>query len=142
MMCQKFPDVGPKCYGTRMEYAGGVSLREHAGGPKSEGLRSFIAKEQSYKPYSVACLDVNSSFRGTKNHKIRENLLRRRLCMHLSRVLGPSCCLGRLREVHVCLPFAFWAQNARHPPILNHGSEEDLDFMRSDGFTRARSQLF
>ena len=66
-MCQKFPDVGPKCHGTRMEHAGGVSLTEHAGGPKSEGLRSFIAKEQSYKPYSVACWDVNLSFRGTEN---------------------------------------------------------------------------
>ena len=92
-MCQKFPDVGPEWHGTRMEHAGGVSLTEHAGGPKSEGLRSFIAKEQSYKPYSAACLDVDLSCRGTKDHKIREQMLRRRLCMDLSGVLGPSCSL-------------------------------------------------
>ena len=92
-MCQKFPDVGPKCHGTRMEHAGGVSLTEHAGGPKSEGLRSFIAKEQSYKPYSPACVDVNLIFRGTKGHKFKGKLLRRRLCMDLYDVLGPSCSL-------------------------------------------------
>ena len=61
-----------------------------------EALQSFIAKDQSYKPYSTSCLDVNLSFWGTKGHKIRGKLLRRRLCMDLYGVLGPSCSLWGL----------------------------------------------
>ena len=132
MMCQKFPDVGPKCHGTR-------------GGRKSEGLQSFIAKEQSYKPYSAACLDVDLSCRGTKDHKIREQMLRRRLCMDLSGVFGLLAPFegswGALTMIQASL-FAFWAPHARQPPNLLHTSEEDLMFMREDGFTKARAPIF
>ena len=116
-MYQKFPEVGPKCHGTR-------------GGHKCHG-----------KPYSPACLDVNLSFRGTKGHNIKGKMLRRRLCMDLYASWGHLAFFEGFERPTFASLLHSGPRTRDTPPNVLQASEEDWTSTRNDGFTKASSFL-
>ena len=86
---RRWAQVSWNTHGTR----GGRKSDGTRGGPKSEGLRSFFCKVTVVQALQRCLSGRNFDFLKLENHKIRQHLLRRRLRMDLSGVLGPSCSL-------------------------------------------------